>query len=222
MFLGPDAGDTTENLKLLKANYPKLRHFKPEDIQSVILDALQKNQVVGLCRGRMEFGPRALCNRTILYRTDDVTMNDWLNKRFKRTEFMPFAPVSAEEFAPQCYINWKREDVSARFMTITYDCTPEFRAASPGVVHIDNTARPQIIRAVDDPFMHKLLLAWHERSKQAALVNTSFNKHEEPIICGAKDAFDALNDEIVDIVVLNDEVILWKDGVNAFMTQRYA
>jgi carbamoyltransferase len=222
MFLGPDAGDTQENLKLLKTNYPKLRHFKPDDIQSVILDALQKNQVVGLCRGRMEFGPRALCNRTILYRTDDVTMNDWLNKRFKRTEFMPFAPVSAEEFAPQCYINWKREDVSARFMTITYDCTPEFRAASPGVVHIDNTARPQIIRAVDDPFMHKLLLAWHERSKQAALVNTSFNKHEEPIICGAKDAFDALNDEIVDIVVLNDEVILWKDGVNAFMTQRYA
>ena len=222
MFLGPGVGETPENLKLLKTSYPKLRHLKPQDLQGFIIDALENSQVVGLCRGRMEFGPRALCNRTIIYRTDDTTMNDWLNKRFKRTEFMPFAPVTAAELAPQCYNNWKREDVSTRFMTITYDCTPEFRAACPGVVHIDNTARPQIIRAEDDPFMHQLLLSWYDRSKQAALVNTSFNKHEEPIIGGAKDAFDALNDEIVDLVILNDEVVLWKDGVNKFMTQRYA
>jgi carbamoyltransferase len=62
-------------------------------------------------------------------------------------------------------------------------------------------------------------MTWYERTKQPALVNTSFNKHEEPIICTSKDGFDALNDEIIDVLVLNDEVVLWKDEANQFMSR---
>ena len=104
----------------------------------------------------MEFGPRALCQRSILYHAKDVTINDWLNKKLKRTEFMPFAPVTIEEYAKKCFIGWKPEDRSADFMTMTYDCTKEFIKNCPASVHIDQTARPQIIRKINPKF-HKLL-----------------------------------------------------------------
>jgi carbamoyltransferase len=106
-------------------------------------------------------------------------------------------------------------------MTMTYDCHPQFSEASPAVVHIDGTARPQIIRPQGDPFMHRLLNAWYDKTGQAALINTSFNRHEEPIVCSSQDALDALKDGMVDLVVMSESLIVWRKGKNSFTQQRF-
>src|SRR5690606_35010682 len=115
-------------------------------VERAVAQMLAEGRVVARCAGRMEYGPRALGNRTILYQTTDPTVNDWLNKRLSRTEFMPFAPVTLWEHRHACYRNLAGAEESARFMTITFDCTDEMAERSPAVVHVDGTARPQLIR----------------------------------------------------------------------------
>lgn len=212
MALGPDATISDGQLEDLLRDYPGLRYRRvAQGLQDTLLKALQEDQVIGLYRGRMEFGPRALGHRSVIYSTHDVTMNDWLNKRLNRTEFMPFAPITASDLAPDCYIGWHPEQPSAQFMTITYDCHEQFARTSPAVVHVDNTARPQIVRREDDPFLHSLLMAWYRKSGQAALVNTSFNKHEEPIVGSHRDALDPLQDGVIDLLLIDDTYLVWNE-----------
>jgi carbamoyltransferase len=130
----------------------------------------------------MEFGPRALCNRSIIYHCKDRSVNDWLNHRMDRTEFMPFAPVSPEEVAENCYIGWKPDHIASRYMTVTYDCTDYMKKMGPAAVHIDGTARPQVVGQNDNPLMYQLLKAYYQATGEPALINTSFNRHEEPIV----------------------------------------
>ncbi|MDX3638412.1 carbamoyltransferase [Streptomyces sp. MB09-02B] len=209
MALGPDSTISTEQLDGIICEYPTLSVRRIDHgMEKIVVDALTDGQVVGTFRGRMEFGPRALGNRSVLYRTDDVAINDWLNARLNRTEFMPFAPITAEELAADCYVGWSSEHVSARFMTITYECREQFSKACPAVVHVDGTARPQIVRKQDDPFLHRVLLSWHERTGQAALVNTSFNKHEEPIVGSHRDALEALRSGAIDVLVVDDTFVI--------------
>jgi len=166
--------------------------------------ALAASEVVGLVRGPMEFGPRALCGRSILYRTTDPTVNDWLNERLHRTEFMPFAPVTTVELAARCFVGFDPEDPTMPFMTSTIMCTDEFRAACPAVCHVDGTARPQVLSAEDDPFMHALISAWFAQTGELSLINTSFNMHEEPIIFTADRGREALLQGTIDLLVLED------------------
>ncbi|MFC7369363.1 carbamoyltransferase [Vreelandella zhaodongensis] len=214
MKLGPDAGGEQDNLAILENEYPELMSYQPEDMITTLVEALNNNQVLGVFKGKMEFGPRALCNRSIIYHAADADVNDWLNKRMGRTEFMPFAPVTALEHASSCYLGWREDHVVSDSMTMTYDCHPELAERCPAVVHVDGTARPQVIRPESDPFIHSLLLGWYQESGQPALINTSFNKHEEPIVCDVRDAFDALRDRMVDFVVLSEKTLVWKKGEN--------
>jgi carbamoyltransferase len=211
MALGPAADTTEEQLRDQLKVYPDLGYAAESDPTLLLMKALDSNQVVGVYRGRMEFGPRALGMRSIIYRADDVTMNDWLNKRLHRTEFMPFAPITAEELAKRCYLGWEPAHVSSRFMTITYQCSEDFQRNCPAVVHVDGTARPQVVRAQDDPFLHNVLISWHDRTDQAALVNTSFNKHEEPIVCSLRDALDAVRDGVIDLLLVDDKYFVWNE-----------
>ena len=75
----------------------------------------------------MEFGPRALGSRSILFHTKDKSVNDWLNVRLKRTEFMPFAPVTTEKLASECFEGWNKLDLCAPFMTKTFKCKKQLR-----------------------------------------------------------------------------------------------
>ncbi|WP_441249951.1 carbamoyltransferase C-terminal domain-containing protein [Kitasatospora sp. McL0602] len=221
MALGPAATVSEAQLAEALGDYPTLRRLEAGDeLEEILLQALEAKQVIGTYRGRMEFGPRSLGRRSVIYSTDDPTMNDWLNKRLKRTEFMPFAPITAEDLAAGSYLGWRPDHPSALFMTLTYDCTEEFAKACPAVVHVDGTARPQVVRRQDDEFLHGLLMAWHGRSGQAALVNTSFNKHEEPIVGSLTDALDPLRDGIVDLLLVDDRYLVWKDDAAAFMRRR--
>ncbi len=173
-----------------------------QELAGHVAELLVAGQVVALFRGRMEFGPRALGHRSILYHTTDPTVNDWLNKRLDRTEFMPFAPVTLDEAADRCYENLDRCRYASEFMTITCPCAPWMRQVSPAVVHVDGTARPQILRREVDPFYYEILRRYFERTGIPSLINTSFNMHEEPIACSPADAVRAFQLGHLDALVM--------------------
>ena len=141
--------------------------------------------------GRMEYGPRALGNRSILYQATDPTVNYWMNDALARTEFMPFAPVVMAEHAKKCFKNIEGAENTARFMTITFDCTEWMAQTCSGVVHVDNTARPQLVGDRDNPSMYRILAEYNNLTGIPCLINTSFNMHEEPIVCTPEDAIRA-------------------------------
>ena len=95
-------------------------------------------------------------------------------------------------------------------MTMTYDCTEYFKNHCPAVAHVDNTARPQVITQKSDPFTHQLLICWEQESNEPALINTSFNIHEEPIVCTAENALANLEKGVIDILIFNEDLIVWK------------
>jgi carbamoyltransferase len=174
------------------------------EIERQIAELLAQGNVVARFDGRMEYGPRALGNRSILYQPTDRTVNDWLNKRLNRTEFMPFAPVTLEEFADQCYENLDGARYPARFMTITFDCTDWMRKRCPAVVHLDGTARPQIINKRSNPGYYKIVEEYRKLTGLPTVINTSFNMHEEPIVCTPSDALRAFIDGELDYLAMGN------------------
>nr|WP_198557151.1 carbamoyltransferase C-terminal domain-containing protein [Enterovibrio nigricans] len=210
MKLGPCI-ETRDILTSLESN-PQYKVLKGNqaDIVRLILSSLKKNKILGLVRGRMEFGPRALCNRSIICSAKDQSINRWLNERMNRTEFMPFAPIIADIHATDSFVGWKDNHIASQFMTITYNCTDYFTQACPAVTHIDKTARPQVITRVSDSFMHQILIGWEKLSGEPALINTSFNMHEEPIILNVDNGLKNLDREVVDILVINEDVLIWR------------
>ena len=178
------------------------------NIEEKIAQLLSDGKIVARFSGRMEYGPRALGNRSILYQTNDVTVNDWLNKKLKRTEFMPFAPVTLHEHANKCYINMKGSETSAKFMTITFDCTDWMKRNCPAVVHVDNTARPQIIDNNVNEGYYKVLHEYYKLTGVPSIVNTSFNMHEEPIVCSPSDALRAFRDGEIHYLALEKFLVV--------------
>ncbi len=173
-------------------------------IERKIAELMVAGHVVARFEGRMEYGPRALGNRSILYQPTDPTVNDWLNHRLKRTEFMPFAPVTLAEYADQCYENIDGARYAAEFMTITFDCTTWMKEHCPAVVHVDGTARPQLIRRETNPPYYRILDDYREMTGLPSLINTSFNIHEEPIVCTPSDALRAFLDGGLDFLAIGN------------------
>lgn len=119
---------------------------------------------------------------------------------------MPFAPVTLEEHAHTYYIGWKPEDTASRFMTVCYDCTERALTETPGVVHVDRTARPQIINGKSHPLYYKLLKEYYDLTGIPTLINTSFNNHEEPIVCSPTDAIKSLLLDNVDYLIMENYI----------------
>ena len=188
VYLGPDY-DEAEMLRAVREAGLEARRHDP--VEPRIAALLAEGRVVARYQGRMEFGPRALGNRSILYHASDATVNDWLNKRLDRTEFMPFAPATLDDEARSSYPGIRGAEHTAEFMTITTDCSDAFKRSCPAAVHVDGTARPQIVRERTNPSFHRVLREYRERTGIGTLVNTSFNMHEEPIVCTPEDAVRA-------------------------------
>ncbi len=134
-------------------------------------------------------------------------MNDWLNKRLMRTEFMPFAPMTPIEIINEMYERAESVRHAAQFMTVTRDCTAAGRASCPGVVHIDGTARPQYVTADAAPEVHRILSEFRQLTGLPSVINTSFNIHEEPIVGSARDAVRAFLKGHLDYLALGDHLI---------------
>ncbi|MBL4655614.1 MAG: carbamoyltransferase [Bacteroidia bacterium] len=175
-------------LRQHNVNYQKI-----ENIEIKIAELLHEGKVVGRFNGRMEYGPRALGNRSILVRPTDRSVNDWLNKKLCRTEFMPFAPAVLAEEASSLFVNYENQisDHTARFMTITYDVQQGWHDKLQAAIHIDNTARPQIVYENQNPSLYRVIKEYFNLSRIPAVINTSFNMHEEPIVRTPDDAVRA-------------------------------
>jgi carbamoyltransferase len=191
-----------------------------DDLAQRVADLLAEHNIVAVCRGKMEYGPRALGARTIMYAATDPSVNDWLNRQLKRTEFMPFAPVTLIEDAEKCYVQGNKSAYTAGFMTVCYDCTAEMKTKSPAVVHVDGTARPQYISREQNPFYYDVLKQYRRRTGISSVVNTSFNMHEEPIVCTAADALKAFVASNLDALVLEEKLLL--KGRNPVLREKLA
>ncbi|HXP05564.1 MAG TPA: carbamoyltransferase C-terminal domain-containing protein [Stellaceae bacterium] len=173
----------------------------PGDPVALTAEWLASGRIGALYHGRMEYGPRALGARSILASPADAGVNQALNKRLERTEFMPFAPVVGEADAAELFDIGGVNRYAARFMTIACDVKPAWRERISAVVHVDGSARPQIVSRAENPIYFDILAAFKARTGLPALVNTSFNVHEEPIVNRPEECRRALEDGRVDFVV---------------------
>jgi carbamoyltransferase len=164
---------------------------------------LEAGQLGAIYTGRMEYGPRALGNRTILANPSRRETHDLLNERLSRSEFMPFAPVATAERAADVFDITKVNRRACRYMTIATGVRSDWRKRIAAVVHVDHSARPQVIERADNPLYHDILSAFEAATGLPALVNTSFNVHEEPIVNTPAECARALTDGRIDFVVTN-------------------
>lgn len=206
-YLGPDISEQAAQRALKVMDRP---HERPISMPEAIAEALANGKIVARAAGAMEYGPRALGNRSILYAATDRSVNSWLNAQLKRTEFMPFAPVCRAENAERHFKNLNPGiDQAASFMTITCEVTEECARLYPAITHVDGTARPQIIRREINPEYWDILAAYEAKTGLQVLVNTSFNMHEEPIICTAEEAIRSFETSAIDCLALGP-YLLWR------------
>lgn len=177
------------------------------DVEAETARAVADRKIVGFFQGRMEYGPRALGNRSILADPTDKKINTWLNNRLHRTEFMPFAPSILDSDAERFYKNYGNSTYPARFMTITFDVAKKEEEMAPAVVHVDHTARPQVVDKRANKRYHNVLKAHKDISGLPLFINTSFNAHEEPIVCTPEDAIRSFENGAVDVLVLENFVV---------------
>jgi carbamoyltransferase len=209
VYLGP--GYTNEEIVRAVESFGH-KYEEIEDIESFTGDTVADGGIVGRFHGRMEYGPRALGNRSILALPTDPTINDWLNDRLRRSEFMPFAPSGLIEHAPEVYVGYRPDHFTARFMTVTYGVTEFGRERGQGCTHVDGTARPQLVTRQWAPEYHSVLQRFHKRTGIPFFINTSFNMHEEPIVCSPQDALRAFDEGAVDLLCLQNIVVRREKG----------
>ncbi len=201
VYLGPAYEDAAIEAALAATGL-QARKLDEAELVDIAAHAIHAGRIVGWFQGRMEFGPRALGNRSMLARPTESAINNWLNERLDRSEFMPFAPSVLAEHANELFEGVGKARHSAEFMTVTFDVVQEWRSRIPAVVHVDGTARPQLVRADRNPLYHKLISAYHALSGIPVVLNTSFNVHEEPIVCAPREAIHAYVEKRVDCLAV--------------------
>jgi carbamoyltransferase len=174
-----------------------------EELCRQTADALATGKVVGWFQGRMEWGPRALGNRSILADPRRVEMKDLLNSRVKRREsFRPFCPSILEEHRAE-YFEGSYPDP---FMITVYPVKPEKRQMIPAVTHVDGSGRLQSVTKDTNSLYRRLISKFHSLTGVPVLLNTSFNENE-PIVCGPEEAVECFLRTQMDVLVIGDHVL---------------
>jgi carbamoyltransferase len=235
-YLGPQfTDDQVENeLKICGANYKKLTS---DEIIKDTAKALSEEKAVGWFQGRMEFGPRALGNRSIIADSRSEKMQKNLNLKVKyRESFRPFAPAVLFEKASE----WFEINSQSPYMLLVANVKKSKqlqmtekeknlfgidklnikRSSIPSVTHVDYSARIQTVHKETNPIFHNLIEEFERITKYPVLVNTSFNVRGEPIVCSATDAFNCFMGTDLDILVCNN-FILHKDNQNKDLLNEY-
>lgn len=201
-FLGPEFGDA-EIRAVLESHGAVFSRHDDADLIARVVDLLRNEKVVGWFQGRMEFGPRALGNRSILADPRSVRMQSMLNLKVKfRESFRPFAPAVLWERAPDYF----ELDVESPYMLLVAPVRSSLRlpvdpalrgferlkaphSQIPAVTHVDGSARVQTVRHQQNPRFHRLLEEFAAATGCGVLVNTSFNVRGEPVVCSPDDAY---------------------------------
>ena len=183
-----------------------VRHL-PDTISEVAADLLANGEVLSRCAGRMEFGARALGNRSILANPRDPRVVAFINEAVKSRDFwMPFAPSILEEDMGRYVVNHEKYD--APYMMATFDSTPEARRDLAAAMHAyDMTLRPQRVVRAWNPAYHALISAFKARTGVGGLLNTSFNLHGEPIVCTPADAVSTVDRSALKYLILGNYLL---------------
>jgi len=202
VFLGDHFDEDACRTALERAGLPFMVIHDSIALADRIAALIADGHCVARFDGAMEWGPRALGNRSILAPADRAEVPERLNRCLRRSDFMPFAPVMLEEDAPLWLRNYEAARHAAEFMTVCFDCAPAMRDRFPAVVHVDGTARAQLAREATNPGLSAILKALKKRTGASVALNTSFNMHEEPIVRTPAEAVAAFREAGLDALIL--------------------
>jgi carbamoyltransferase len=190
------------------------------DLLTSIATHLVKGKVVGWFQGRMEFGPRALGNRSILGNPALENMKEVLNLKIKKREgFRPFAPMVLDHAFGEYFVD-QGNDYS-RMLYVTQGT--EKAKQIPSCIHEDNSARVQRIDRAFNPLMYDLLSEFHSQSGIPVIINTSFNERGEPVVNTPDDAVHCFLNTDMDVLVMGELVALKEENLNVeFKARSYA
>jgi carbamoyltransferase len=202
-FLGPEF-DRREILAAVKSAGLAFRRSKAPAREAA--DMIADGKIVAWFQGRMEFGPRALGNRSLLADPRRPDMRNILNQKVKhREDFRPFAPSVMAEHADE-WFEIGAPSTSHEFMLFACDVKSGRHDRIPAVVHRDGSARVQLVRRESNPDFHELLSCFFARTGVPLVVNTSFND-SEPIVCTPTDAIVTFRKSGIDALVMHDVIL---------------
>lgn len=202
-YLGPEF-PPSEIQRLLEARRVEYQKLDPAETAAYAAKRIADGAIVGWFQGRMEFGPRALGNRSILADARREDMKDVLNQRVKHREwFRPFGASILEEAVSEYF----DPPVSSPFMLFAPKVLEEKRSQIPSAVHVDGTCRFQSVSRDQNPVYHQLLSEFQKLTGVPLVINTSFNDRDEPIVCSPGDALRCFERTGIDCLVLGDFVV---------------
>ncbi|OGD91588.1 hypothetical protein A3D81_00565 [Candidatus Curtissbacteria bacterium RIFCSPHIGHO2_02_FULL_40_17] len=193
LYLGPSYSNQTVKKSISKNRLGKNYSVKYlKNPEGKIAQLLASGQIIARHTGRMEFGARALGNRSILADPTVPGLVNKINRQIKSRDFwMPFAPTILKEDASRYLVNPKK--LQAPFMTLAFDTEPKLRKDITAAIHpFDYTSRPQILTKEGNPTYYQLLKNFKKLTGRGVILNTSFNLHGEPIVCSPDDALSTL------------------------------
>ena len=226
-YLGPEFGD--RDIQRVVTRYNAVAEHKTDkaDLMRTVAAAIHEGKVVGWFQGRMEFGPRALGNRSIIGDPANPEMQLKLNQKIKyRESFRPFAPAVLEEDVSRYF---ETKDPSP-YMLLVHPVSKDLRKPLPdgynamslrdklyatrsslqSITHIDMSARIQTVSARTNPRFHELIRTFGALSGHNIVINTSFNVRGEPIVCTPEEAYKCFMRTEMDVLVIEDH-IFWKE-----------
>jgi carbamoyltransferase len=202
-YLGPEFSESRIQSALQNAGLP-LRKLDRAPLLDVVADQIAAGNVVGWFQGRMEWGPRALGNRSIVAHPGRPDMKDILNARIKHREwFRPFAPSILAEYQHEYF----EHDHPSPFMLHVYKIRPEKRKILCAVNHVDDTGRLQTVAREENPIYYDLISAFHRKTGIPVILNTSFNENE-PIVCTPEEAIDCFQRTRMDVLAIGPFLVV--------------
>ncbi len=210
-YLGPDITEASILSALQETGaadrYEVLRNID----HRYIAERLVEGKVVGICRGRMEFGARALGNRSILANPANPHIIQKINSQIKFRDFwMPFTPSILHERVNDYVVNPK--NLYSPFMTLGFDSTPLGRKEILASLHpADLTARPQMVKKEINPQYYDLIKEFEKLTGIGAVLNTSLNIHGSPVVCSAQDAIEVMDNSKLDMMYFGDLLLIRRE-----------
>lgn len=210
-YVGPQANDAeiktlldARHADIVAENCTVCRLDDEAELCRFTATAITEGKVIGWFQGRMEWGPRALGNRSILGDPRRADMKDILNLKIKRREsFRPFAPSILREYVSE----WFEQDDDVPFMMEVFQVRADKRAQIPATTHVDGSGRLQTVHRDTNPRYHRLIENYRQLTGVPMVLNTSFNENE-PVVCSPQQALDCFLRTKMDVLVLNDWMIV--------------
>jgi carbamoyltransferase len=201
-YTGPEFVNGSVESALRQCSVPA-RLLSDDELMDRAAEAIAAGKIVGWYQGRMEFGPRALGNRSILVDPRRAEMKDVLNARIKKRElFRPFAPAVLEEKVGEYF----EQTHPSPTMLMVYEVKPQQRSVIPAVTHVDGSGRLQTVSREANPKFHALITAFEQRSGVPVVLNTSFNE-DEPIVCTPEEAIQCFERTRMDALFLGNYMV---------------